>query len=76
MDVQSYMHGVGRQARAASRAIAKSSTDTRNLALTQIAQAIERDAKRLLAANQHDLEVARHQKLDSAMIDRLTLSPR
>ena len=76
MDVQSYMHGVGRQARAASRAIAKSSTDTRNLALTQIAQAIERDAKRLLAANQHDLEVARQQKLDSAMIDRLTLSPK
>jgi glutamate-5-semialdehyde dehydrogenase len=76
MDVQTYMHGVGRQARAASRAIAKSDTETRNRALTQIAQAIERDAKRLLAANQYDLEVARQQKLDSAMIDRLTLSPK
>src|SRR5688500_6647706 len=76
MDVQTYMHGVGRQARAASRAIAKAGTDTRNLALTLIAQSIERAAERLLEANERDLEAARSQNLDSAMIDRLTLTPK
>src|SRR5262245_48077687 len=74
MDVQTYMHGVGRQARAASRAIARADTATKNRALEGIARAIERDAQRLIEANARDLEAARRQKLDSAMIDRLTLS--
>jgi glutamate-5-semialdehyde dehydrogenase len=76
MDVQTYMHGVGRQARVASRAIAKAGTEVRNRALAYIAQAIERDANRLLAANERDLDAARRQKLESAMIDRLTLTPK
>ena len=76
MDVQTYMHGVGRQARAASRAIARADAATKNRALEGIARAIERDAERLLEANARDVEAARRQKLDSAMIDRLTLSPK
>src|SRR5262252_3306138 len=76
MDVPTYMHGVGRQARAAARAIARADTATRNRALEGIAAAIERDAQRLIEANARDLEAARRQKLDSAMIDRLTLSPK
>jgi glutamate-5-semialdehyde dehydrogenase len=76
MDVQTYMHGVGRQARAASRVIAKADTATKNRALTLIAVAIERDAARLLEANRRDVEAARKQQLDSAMIDRLTLTPK
>ena len=75
MDVQTYMHGVGRAARAASRVIARSDTATRNRALEAVARALERDAQRLLDANRLDLEAARKQGLDSAMIDRLTLSP-
>ena len=75
MDTQSYMHGVGRQARAASRIIAKTDTETRNRALTEMARAIERDAKRLLEANARDLAEAKKSKLGSAMIDRLTLTP-
>jgi glutamate-5-semialdehyde dehydrogenase len=76
MDVQTYMHGVGRQARAAARAIARADTATKDHALTEIARAIERDARRLIEANARDLEAARKEKLDSAMIDRLTLSPK
>jgi glutamate-5-semialdehyde dehydrogenase len=76
MDVQTYMHGVGRQARAASRAIAKADTATKNRALEGMARAVERDAQRLIDANALDLEAARSQKLDSAMIDRLTLTPK
>src|SRR5262245_10068549 len=76
MDVQTYMHGVGRQAREASRAIARADTAAKNRALEGMARAIERDAQRLIDANALDLEAARRQKLDSAMIDRLTLTPK
>ena len=76
MDVHTYMHGVGRQARAASRAIARADTATKNRALEGMARAVERDAQRLIDANALDLEAARRQKLDAAMIDRLTLTPK
>jgi glutamate-5-semialdehyde dehydrogenase len=74
MDVQTYIHGVGRRARAAARVIAKADTATKNGALKEMAAAIERDAKRLLEANARDVEEAKTRKLDSAMIDRLTLT--
>ena len=73
MDVATYMHGVGRQARAASRILARADAETRNRALTAMASAIERDAPRLLEANARDLKEA-NKKLDGAMIDRLTLT--
>ncbi len=76
MDVQTYIHGVGRQARIAARVIAKADTATKNRALGEMAAAIERDAQCLLEANARDLSEARRQKLDAAMIDRLTLGPK
>jgi len=76
MDVITYMHGVGRQARAAARVIARADTTTKNRALKDMAAAIERDAKRLLEANARDVEGAKKQKLDAAAIDRLTLTPK
>ncbi len=74
MDIQVYMVGVGRQARAAARLVAKADTATKNQALTLTAQAIGRDAKRLLDANATDLAAARAKKLDAPLIDRLTLT--
>jgi glutamate-5-semialdehyde dehydrogenase len=74
MDIQSYMVTVGKQARAASRLVAKADTATKNRALTLTAQAIERDAERLLAANALDLDAARAKKLDAPLVDRLTLT--
>jgi len=74
MNVQAYMKEVGRKARAASRVIARSSTHTRNAALSAIAAAITRDADRLLAANALDLEAARERSLEPALVDRLALS--
>ena len=76
MDVTTYMHGVGRQARAAARVIARADTATKNRALREMAAAIERDRKRLLQANARDIQEAKQQKLDAAAIDRLTLTPR
>ncbi len=68
------MVGVGKQARAAARLIAKADTSTKNQALTLTAQAIGRDVRRLLDANAIDLEAARAKKLDAPLIDRLTLT--
>ena len=74
MDVQTYMVDVGRQARAAARAMARADTRTKNRSLAVTAQAIERTAKGLLGANARDVKAARAKKLDDAVIDRLTLT--
>ena len=76
MDVQTYMQGVGRQARAAARLIARADTATKNKALTVTAQAIERASQTVIDANARDVAEARHKKLDDAAIDRLILTPK
>ncbi|MEW6370832.1 MAG: glutamate-5-semialdehyde dehydrogenase [Pseudomonadota bacterium] len=75
MDITDYMHTLGRNARAASRAMARADGATRNRALLLIADAIERDAAELSAANGRDLEAARAAGLAPALLDRLALSP-
>ena len=74
MDINQYMQDVGTRARAASRAMARADSATRNCALTLIAAAIVRDAGLLRAANQRDLDAAAAAGLAPAMLDRLTLS--
>ncbi|MGV7210867.1 glutamate-5-semialdehyde dehydrogenase [Oxalobacteraceae bacterium A2-2] len=74
MDIKQYMEQVGQQARAASRAMARADSATRNRALALIADAIERDAALLRAANQQDLDAAAASGLAPAMLDRLALS--
>ena len=74
MDIQSYMHGVGREARRAAREMARAQTRAKDAALLGIAAAIERDSARLLEANRQDVEAARAKGLEAAMIDRLTLT--
>ena len=74
MDIQQYMQQVGRQAREASRAMARADTNVKNQALRCIAAAIRRDVAALIAANQEDLAAARAAGLEPAMLDRLTLS--
>ena len=74
MDITAHMHLLGRQARAASRAMARADSATRNRALELIAEAIEREAPALRAANQQDLDAAQAAGLAPAMLDRLALS--
>ncbi|MBI3528913.1 MAG: glutamate-5-semialdehyde dehydrogenase [Betaproteobacteria bacterium] len=76
MDIQSYMHSIGRAARTASRAMAKAETGAKNDALMTMAQAVERDIARLLDANRKDVEAARAKGLEAVMVDRLTLTPK
>ena len=74
MDIQSYMYGIGRDARTAARALARAETSAKDLALETIAAAIERNCATLLQANAKDVEAATAKGLDTAMVDRLALS--
>jgi len=74
MDIKQTMQQLGKQARAASRLMAKADTNARNRALLAMATAIRRDKATLLAANRADLDSARATGMDEAMLDRLALS--
>ncbi len=74
MDIKQYMQDVGIAARSASRLMAAADTNTKNQALLHISAAILREKSALLAANKLDLDAARSNGLDDAMLDRLTLS--
>jgi glutamate-5-semialdehyde dehydrogenase len=74
LDIQDYMRNLGRRARAASRQMAKASTDDKNRALAAIAAAVRRDAEKIKAANREDVAAARAAGLEEAMLDRLALS--
>lgn len=74
MDITETIHAMGRKARLASRAMARADGATRNRALLLIADAIERDADALRAANRQDMEAARAGGLEPALLDRLALS--
>jgi len=74
MNIQQYMQNIGIEARKASRLMASADTNQKNIALNAIARAILREKTALLAANKLDLDAARANGLEAAMIDRLTIS--
>jgi glutamate-5-semialdehyde dehydrogenase len=73
-DIATQMRHIGAAARAASRAMARASTAQKNAALTHIAQAIRDQAPALKQANHEDVEAARAEGLQEALIERLILS--
>ncbi|CCD37033.1 Gamma-glutamyl phosphate reductase [Candidatus Paraburkholderia kirkii UZHbot1] len=74
MNIDQYMTDLGRRARAASRAMAWTSTAAKSAALLAVADAIEREREALKQANARDLVRAREKGHDAAFIDRLTLA--
>jgi glutamate-5-semialdehyde dehydrogenase len=64
---------VCRDAKRASRELARLDTDTRNRALEAIAAALEARTAGVLEANERDMEAGRAGGLDAALLDRLEL---
>ena len=73
-DLDQAIRQLAKDARAASRAMARASTEQKNNALLTLARLIREQAAALRAANEIDLEAARKSGLEAAMLDRLTLS--
>ena len=74
MDVTEYMKTLGANARKASRAIARASSQEKNAALLAIADAISEQREQLKVANQRDMKRGEENGLDAALLDRLQLT--
>ena len=74
IDIKTYMRHIGQSARAAARDIARADTLTKNRALDVIANILLDKRSALLSANATDMERARAQQLDGALLDRLALN--
>jgi glutamate-5-semialdehyde dehydrogenase len=62
-----------KKARAASYEMAKLSGETKDAALCRMANALEANAEKILAANQQDAEAAKTRGMKAALLDRLAL---
>jgi glutamate-5-semialdehyde dehydrogenase len=75
MDVKQHMHELGKQARAAARALARADTAVKNRALAAMAAGIRQQSAAILKANATDVSHARTEGRDAAFVDRLALTP-
>ena len=73
MNLNEQMTQLAKQARAASRELAKLTTAEKNACLLAMATALEQNATALKQANALDLEAATKMGISSAMLDRLRL---
>ncbi|MGB0750993.1 MAG: glutamate-5-semialdehyde dehydrogenase [Gammaproteobacteria bacterium] len=69
------MRDLGSRAKAASRQLARASSEAKSAALEAIASAIEDNEEALRAANALDIEAAKERNLANALVDRLELTP-
>ncbi len=73
--IEHYMQTVGQHARRASRLLSSASTSVKNHALSSIYTALADRQNEILAANVIDMKKGQEQHLDSALLDRLELTP-
>ena len=73
--IEQYMQMLGQNAREASRFLASASTFEKNHALSAIYTALQNSESQILAANTIDMTKGRDNNLDSALLDRLELTP-
>jgi glutamate-5-semialdehyde dehydrogenase len=74
VDIREQVRQLGRQAREASRGVARAGTEAKNRALRDIASQIRSQTQAIQQANRADIERARANH-DAAFVDRLTLTP-
>ena len=73
MDLATEILDLGQRARAASRSLARLSTDQRNAGLRAMADSLDRHQFALLEANSRDVAAGEANGLSGAMLDRLRL---
>lgn len=67
---------IGKAAKLASYQLAQCPTSTKNKALTIIADLLEQHSASILIANEKDIQAAKKQNLNEAILDRLLLTPK
>ena len=65
----------GKTAQAAAKQLARASTEMKNQALINVANALETEQEPILIGNRKDYDAAKAGGMDDAMLDRLLLSP-
>ncbi len=75
MSVYEYMQNIGKQAKAASQKMMASTAAQKNRALEAIAEALIEAKETIIQENIRDLEKGKSKGLDSALLDRLELTP-
>jgi glutamate-5-semialdehyde dehydrogenase len=76
MTLQDQILDLGKRAHAASRLLARAGSKQKNEALLRMADELEARTEAILAANGTDVAKAKADGLSSAMIDRLSLTPK
>ena len=74
--IQKMMQDIGVRARTASRAMARASSEQKNLALLHIAKVVREQSAEIQKVNLVDVERAKSKGQDAAFIDRLTMTPK
>lgn len=72
---ESSVRACAKAAKKAARRMALLSTEEKNRALLEIADALEAEVDAIVSANQKDLEAGKERGISSALMDRLTLTP-
>ncbi|MBS3920769.1 MAG: glutamate-5-semialdehyde dehydrogenase [Deltaproteobacteria bacterium] len=75
MDLKSEVKEMAKQAREVSLILAQLSTDTKNNALFEMADDLEKNQGFLIEGNKKDLSAGEQAHLSSAMMDRLRMTP-
>lgn len=68
-----YLENIGMRAKTAAKSLSVASSDVKNKALMNIADALEANAEDIVKANEADLENGRNAGLAESMLDRLML---
>jgi glutamate-5-semialdehyde dehydrogenase len=75
MDFRTEVREMARKAKEASHSLAQLSPGTKNEALFEMAEDLERNQERLIRENRKDLAAGEKRHLSSSLIDRLRLTP-
>ena len=68
-----YLENIGIRAKEAAKQLSVASSEMKNAALSAVADALEENARQIIAANKTDLENGKNAGLAESMLDRLML---